>query len=185
MASTRESGNQGVGRHRVRNQPAMDTSDAVDASSSALAREIAQALAEEIEEVDSYDRRFTGTLTRMFVRVLRMARSSPEIVLFFHEAIPGYTLTLVKRDLGELPKPGHRSPRRGSKTVRMKKEQESDLPGDLQAAHILIRSYAERTGKSVILVEYNDAILLFFPAENFRRSVEELGYLDLLDDADL
>lgn len=181
MASRKTQSGLADGLARRRGQPDATTSDpwdllrqrastslAADAhqrTAEQLAGDIAVTLGSEIEELDTSHHGFRSALRRMFLRVLRLANDKQERVVLFHEAVPGYTLMLFKKDewstLGKVS-PGAAEGLADSAEGR--------------AAAVLMNEHVQRTGKRVLVVEHVDSLFVFFPAADLRRNVRELGY---------
>lgn len=144
-----------------------------------LSNDIAVALAAELEELDTYHRGFRAALHRVFVRVLRMSHEKTERVVLFHEAVPGYTLMLFKKDDWEAAQGVVLKSAPASSSGNGKASPDAatlDATAEGRAASVLMGEYVQRTGKRVIVIEHVDSLFLFFPAADLRKNVRELGY---------
>lgn len=135
-----------------------------------MGNDIAVALAAEIEELNTYHHGFRSALHRVFSKVLRIACEKTERVVLFHEAVPGYTLMLFKKDKWS---PEDITSTENTEPVGL------DHSAEGRAASVLIGEHVQRTGKRVIVIEHVDSLFLFFPAEDLRKNVRDLGYFGI------
>lgn len=146
-----------------------------------LSADVAVALGAEIEDLETGRHAFRSALQRVFLRVLRMGRDREEAVLFFNEAIPGYTMMLLKKGTeiqapskkrkGKSPAPAPFDPA----TSNLHSTPEG------QAASLMIEAFFERTKSAAMTVEHPDALFVFFPATDLRKNVREMGFFFVED----
>lgn len=145
-----------------------------------LASEFAVCLAEQMDEINSFDQGVKMALARAFSKCLRTAAKADQRALFFHDTIPGFSLVMFKREL-EAGGVSWMDKSESSKPSEMSSDQWAESSVEARAASALISSFFERTGNSVIVIDYADLTMVFFPASDFKKNVRELGYLDLAD----
>jgi hypothetical protein len=170
--------------HKLRDAPAFDRADQLRIAG-LLSNDIAVALSAQIDELNTYHHGFRAALTRVFIRVLRLSSEKPEQVVLFHEAVPGFTLMLFKKDPPSSPskQPGAASARPSAPPpgapacIAAPHPLEATAEG--RAAEVLIGEFFSRTGSRVMIVEHTDSLFVFFPAADLRKNVRELGYFDL------
>lgn len=156
---------------------------AADAAA-ALGHDVAIALAERVDELDTSGHDFRAAMTRVFGSVLASAATRSGRVLLFEETVPGFTLMLFRKS-----PPAPASARAGG--VRP-----GDVkPGDVKSAaaspsgnghaeppaperlasEMLSEQFGRRTGARVLVVEGADSVFVFFPAQDVRKSLREMG----------
>lgn len=153
------------GVHKARPMAGLSDHQGIEEVATLLSGDIAVALAAEIDELSTYSASFRSALNRAFLRVLRLSLQKTETVLFFHEAVPGYTLMLFKK--------AQATPWKEAASA-----QEPSLDGspEAQAAGVLIGQFFRRTKNRVLTVEHPDALFVFFPASDLRKNVREMGF---------
>ena len=170
--------------YKCRWAPALSDPKVSEALAQLLSNDIAIALGNQLEDLETSRHEFKRALLRVFMRVLTMARQRDEVVLFFNEAIPGYTLMILKK--GVTPEPV--TPKK-SKGKVAKEESASDgfdpqgshleSSPEGQAAALMIESFFDRTSSQALTIEHPDALFVFFPATDFKRNVRDLGFYSL------
>lgn len=166
-----------------------------DVSSAALTlgSDVASALAGEIEELCTNHHEFRVGIQRAFIRVLNVSKKRNERVIFFDEAVPGFTFMLFKKD----PNAPCWQPPAGIRELEetmLKEEKINKKKGKNQEAHSLnnqtmieqsvesvaasqlITQFFNRTSHKVLSVETDDAVFLFFPVSDLRKNLREMGF---------
>lgn len=141
--------------------------DDVQASATALSSDLATALAERVEELNTTHHEFRMGLHRAFLRVLTLAKRREQQVLLFDEALPGFTLMLFKKDSqGQGWTPSTAEP------VLPDPKQSPEMA----ASALVIEAFVHRTHNRVLVIESIDAVFVFFPASDIKRNLKEMGF---------
>lgn len=134
-----------------------------------LVSDVSSALAEAVDELRTYDTEFRTGLDRAWRYVLQRAAAQSEPVLFFNEAIPGFTLMMFKKDAGGVLSSGWEG---GSETDT---SPPCDTP-EAAAAGAVIDQFVGRTGARVMVVEGDDVLFVFFPVTDLKKNLKEMGF---------
>ena len=59
--------------------------------------------------------------------------------------------------------------------IGMEEELDESPSIELKAASIIVTKFVERTGNSVITIETNDVVFVFFPSSDLKKNLDELG----------
>lgn len=105
---------------------------------------------------------------RAFRRVLSEAtrrESSP--VLMFNDAIPGFTLMLLRYSREYSKNIGHVSAVDG--------EVEDNINPQSAAAVAIMSAFVKRTGNRVLVIEATDSIFLLFPSDDLKQNLRKLS----------
>lgn len=146
--------------------------DNVDEVSQWMASAVAATLGSQLEELNTGPSEFRSSLQRCCRRVLVASAGRTERVIFFHEAIPGFTVLAVKKDGWGEGATAPAKPRTGkTKEATQANEQERN-----EAIQAIIGSYVNRTGNRVLAIEGADVVLVFFPVADLRKNLEEMGF---------
>lgn len=160
--------------YKSRWAPLLADSAEVSKVAALLSSDVAVALGSELDDLET-GHEFRTSLHRVFLRVLRMAREREEVVLFFNEAIPGYTMMLLKKG-ADVPV----SPRKKSKPTAPATFDPAtaslDATPEGQAASLMVEAFFERTQSRAMTIEHPDALFVFFPAADLRKNVREMGF---------
>lgn len=129
---------------------------------------------------------FRSSFHRSFRRLLNTVNTREEKVVFFHEAIPGFTALVVKK-LGWAEWVHEEAVPKSTKSRSIKdldaspspsSSQDSDIEEDRNnAVQSIIHAYVHRTGNRVIFIEGKDLNLVLFPASDLRHNLREMGFL--------
>ena len=141
--------------------------DDVQAAATALSSDLATALAERVDELNTTHHEFRMGLHRAFQRVLTLAKRREQQVLLFDEALPGFTLMLFKKDPNAA---GWTEP---TKEPVLADPQQSP---EMAASALVIESFVARTNNRVLVIESIDAVFVFFPASDIKRNLKEMGF---------
>ncbi len=157
-----------------------------------LAADLAIALAEQMEELDTTNHEFQTVLARAFQRMFAVVCSAGQSskVFIFDDAIPGFTVMLLIEQLqsdqlqqaqlqqaqlqqaqlqqDSAPAQPPRSPMSHSSNV-------CAVTPSHAAAAAIIDTFVSRTGNRVFVIEIQDAICLLFPSCDLRRNLREIG----------
>lgn len=145
-------------------QPLLDD---VQASATALSSDLATALAERVEELNTTHHEFRQGLHRAFLRVLTLAKRREQQVLLFDEALPGFTLLLFKKD----PQ-GQGWAHPSAEPVLADPRQSPEMA----ASALVIEAFVARTHNRVLVIESTDSVFVFFPASDIKRNLKEMGF---------
>lgn len=137
-----------------------------------LSSDVAVALGSELDDLET-GHEFRTSLHRVFLRVLRMATKRDEVVLFFNEAIPGYTMMLLKKGV-EMPEPKKKKSKAPATFDPATSSLDATPEG--QAASLMVEAFFERTQSRAMTIEHPDALFVFFPAADLRKNVREMGF---------
>lgn len=150
------------GLHKRRFTKALED---VDQAATMLSQDISSLLSERIDELSTYSHEFRVGINRVFLRVLRMARSRTEQVVLFNEAVPGFTLMLFKKDLSTW-----------ENTEPSEEALAAESGPEIAAAGQVISQFVRRTGDRVLTVESDDALFVFFPTSDVKKNLKEMGF---------
>lgn len=170
--------------YKCRWAPALSDPTVAENLAQILSNDVAIALGNQLEDLETSRHEFKRALLRVFIRVLTMARQRDEVVLFFNEAVPGYTLMILKKGITAVsidhkasPKPKSLKDNEQGSFDPDQAHLESSAEG--QAASMMIESFFERTSTQAMTIEHPDALFVFFPATDFKKNVRELGFYSL------
>lgn len=144
--------------HLHRRLPLLDD---VQTAAAALSADLTAALDEWLGDLPLS---FRPAMARAFQRVLVLAKREHKRVLIFDDALPGFTMILMKKE----PQAATWKPT-GAEPVLA-----STQSPEAQAAAVLIDRFVQRTHHRVIVVESEDALFAFFPAADLQKNLREL-----------
>jgi hypothetical protein len=141
---------------------------ALDDTVSWMASAIIAVLDEALDEAGDFEGDFRPAFQRACRRVLTSAAERSENVLFFHDAVPGFTVILVKKDgwLAALPEAVPATPKTKALVDR---ERDGAVQG-------LIEAYVRRTGNRVLSIEGADVSIVMFPVADLRHNLKDMGF---------
>lgn len=136
-----------------------------------MSTSILSVIADHLEDFSSGNSEIKVGFQRCCRRMLASAAQRTERVIFFHEAVPGFTVLAVKKEGWEETQI--------TKVNRAKKN--ASAPADLDtqrtdAMQDLIGAYINRTGNRVILIDGLDLSLILFPVSDLRKNLQEMGF---------
>lgn len=152
-----------------------------------MAQAIISRLAEDLEDLNATSAFRTG-FQRCCAKLLLASSTREERVLFFHEAIPGFTVMLVKREgwsLDATATPPRRRrtsvklpPAPGSEVSQAASEPEENEwdQAHRQVVEQVISTFVSRTGNRVMSIEAQDVIVLLFPAADLKKNLQDMGF---------
>ena len=143
-----------------------------------LSNDVSIALGGELDDLET-GHSFRAALQRVFVRVLRMGREHEEAVLFFNEAVPGYTMMLLKKGAEIAPAAPAKKARSTVGTAPASFDPSTarlDATPEGQAASLMVEAFFERTRSRAMTIEHPDALFVFFPATDLRKNVRDMGF---------
>lgn len=143
----------------------------IEKTAAILASKLSVVLNEALEELHSSHLEFRGVLQTTFFKILAAAHSQVDSIIIFNEAVPGYTLMLFKKNPLAMQKTI--SKKEESAYIAQKPEPSSST---FRACTILADQYFKRTGNKVLSVESQDALFAFFPVEDIKKNLKELGF---------
>ena len=134
---------------------------------------IISVLSETLDDLKTSETDFRVNFQRCCRRVLTTTAQREERVIFFHEAIPGFTVLVVKKEQwDEDVSKSKKSEKIKSQLVQSEHtNQERD-----EALNAIIGTYVNRTGNRVIAIEGNDVILVLFPVSDLKKNLQEMGF---------
>jgi len=135
-----------------------------------MANAVGSTLGTLVEDLNTGPAEFRGSLQRCCRRVLAASATRTERVIFFHEAIPGFTVLAVKKEGW-----GETVTKSTTKVSRQPKADPHDEERN-QAVQAIIGSYVQRTGNRVLAIEGSDVILILFPVADLKKNLEEMGF---------
>lgn len=170
--------------YKSRWAPSLDDPSETSRLAGILSNDVSLALGGELDDLET-GHSFRAALQRVFVRVLRMGREHEEAVLFFNEAVPGYTMMLLKKGAEIAAAPAKKTRPASSaasapatfdpSTARL------DATPEGQAASLMIEAFFERTRSRAMTIEHPDALFVFFPATDLRKNVRDMGFYSVED----
>ena len=135
-----------------------------------MANAVGSTLGTLVEDLNTGPTEFRGSLQRCCRRVLAASATRTERVIFFHEAIPGFTVLAVKKEGW-----GETGSKNAAKVSRQPKTDPHDEERN-QAVQAIIGSYVQRTGNRVLAIEGSDVVLILFPVADLKKNLEEMGF---------
>ena len=152
-------------------------------------------LAEDLDDLDTtieFRRGFQRSCTRMLTQVA----SRQERVLFFHEAIPGFTVMAVKKTgwslAGAEDAIDARRSRRATVETSAARPPDNNAPQAVdtlprwdndawntartEVVEQVIGAFVRRTGDRVLTLEAQDLVLVLFPASDLKKNLQEMGF---------
>jgi len=144
----------------------------VDEMSLWMANAVGSTLGVLVEDLNTGPSEFRGSLQRCCRRLLSASATRTERVIFFHEAIPGFTVLAVKKE-------GWGETASSKKTTKAQREVRATDPHEEernQAVQAIIGSYVNRTGNRVLAIEGSDVVLILFPVADLKKNLEEMGF---------
>ena len=143
----------------------MKVFDDIIGSSRVLAADVAVELGCELEDLQTSHHQFRSGLQSIFSRILTMAQQKKEKVIVFDEAVPGFTLMLFKHEEVD---------------EKYMKDGSGVMPdatmAEAEACSRVAVQYFQRTGNRVLSVMTPDAVFAFFPVEDLRKNLKEMGF---------
>lgn len=129
-----------------------------------------------MEDLNTGPGDFRNSLQRSCRRVLAAAAAKTERVIFFNEAIPGFTVLAIKKEgwgTHPAPSPSEKSSAKSKDAVKEDKVLDDERN---QAVQGIIESYVNRTGNRVMAIEGSDVVLILFPVSDLKKNLEEMGF---------
>lgn len=130
-----------------------------------MANDVCVALAIEVDELNTGANDFRRAIGATTWRVMQHIDKSEERVGIYEEALPGFTLMVVKKDDGKL-QPSHRP----------------DVQDDLviasetfDAASMVIQQFMNKSKQSIISIEHDSVVIVLFPVADTRKHLKALG----------
>lgn len=131
-----------------------------------------------LEDLNTSPGDFRNSLQRSCRRVLSAAATKTERVIFFHEAIPGFTVLAIKKDgWGTQTETSAPKSEKSSTKTKTAVQEDKGLDDERnQAVQGIIESYVNRTGNRVMAIEGSDVVLILFPVSDLKKNLEEMGF---------
>lgn len=132
-----------------------------------LSQEIARFITEKEDDIIPNHVEFRKIMYRIFIKVLKMAAERAEpVFLLDDETVPGFSVMLFKKtNYTPVEK----------KEINEQDKHEEPQSIELKAASIIVSKFVERTGNSVITIETDDVVFIFFPSSDLKKNLDELG----------
>lgn len=134
-----------------------------------LSSDITLALTMEIEELPSHKMEFRAKMQSTFMHILNAATLREEQVIFFNDAVPGFTLMLFKKkpidEVFDTP-------------IEWDIYSDEDSP-EAYAASVLAEQFFKSTKTKVISIESEDSLFVFFPVSELKKNLKEMGFYNL------
>lgn len=158
-----------------------------------MAQAVVSMLSEQMDGIDTDEDILRGSFHRSFRRLLSQLSTRTEKVVFFHEAIPGFTALTVRKgewvdalvppsvsqqDNKPSKKPASKKPAL-EKSVSSASSNLSDQEIEQerqQAIQSIIQAYINRTGNRVIAIDGLDVTLVLFPMADLKQNLREMGF---------
>lgn len=171
---------------RRKDKPLLSREDA-EGMSKWMSQAIISRLSEDVEDLHA-TAAFRAGFQRCCAKLLSAASGREERVLFFHEAVPGFTVMVVKRQGWTLDETAPVRPRRtavrnpGESASKDKEKGKALRENDewetahSQVVEQVIDSFVSRTGNRVLTIEAQDVIVILFPAADLKRNLQDMGF---------
>lgn len=134
-----------------------------------LSSDITLALTMEIDELPTHKMEFRSKMQNTFMHILKTATTRDEQVIFFNDAVPGFTLMLFKKkpidEVYDTP-------------IEWDINSEEDSP-EAYAASVLAEQFFKSTKTKVISIESEDSLFVFFPVSDLKKNLKEMGFYSL------
>ncbi len=141
-----------------------------------MVSDISRVLGEAIDELCTYSTEFRVALTKAVLHVLRRSMTRQESVLIFNEAIPGHTVMLFKKGPSSVEWQASSTPASSGPDSSQAGEAPLEDTPEAAAAGIVIDQFVRRTQHRVLVAEGDDALFVFFPVQDLRKNLRELGF---------
>ena len=141
--------------------------ESVDDISKWMSIEMLSFLSEEIDNISDTENDLRISLQKYCRRLLSSIAKKTERVIFFHEALPGFTVLAVKKDGwfidGDLA------------SSKNKSSNSFDKDRD-EAIKAIVDTYIKRTGNKVVAIDGDDVTLILFPVSDLKQNLLEMGF---------
>ena len=133
-------------------------------------------LAESLDDINANNIELRAGMNKCLRRLLSMTAQKQERVVFFHEAIPGFTVLAVKKEgWGETTAPARAPTTKKAGPPAPVPAASLDQARD-EAVQAVIAAYVGRTGNRVLAIEGTDVVLVLFPVADLKRNLQEMGF---------
>jgi hypothetical protein len=154
--------------------------DQAEQMSAWMAKAIISRLAEDLDDLNA-TAPFRAGFQRCCAKMLMLSSTRAERVLFFHEAIPGFTVMVVKREGWELDT---NAPVRARRSTVRRPTQETEAPpaaedwehARTQVVEQVVNAFVQRTGNRVLSIEAEDVVVVLFPAADLKKNLQDMGF---------
>lgn len=152
-----------------------------------MAKAVMSMLSDQIEEVNTSEDVLRSSFHRSFRRLLGQLATRTEKVVFFHEAVPGFTALTVRKGEWDdaLVLPSSKSKQNLKKSAQKQPQTtNSNSPPTSagveqereEAIQSIIHAYINRTGNRVIAIDGLDITLVLFPVDDLKQNLREMGF---------
>lgn len=157
-------------------------------------------ISDAVDDFNPYDGEIRLGFQKCFRRLLTATAQKEERVVFFYEAIPGFTVMAVKKEgwgLDKEPSAAKNTPKnelsKKSSKIKVIKNTDQLISGDhaqasteqiadpfekerSEAIEALVGAYVQRTGNRVLAIEGSDLVLVLFPVSDLKKNLREMGF---------
>lgn len=147
----------------IKKENKINTFDDPQKTASALALDIANFLAEEIEELNVYSHIFKSGLERNLVRVLNSLYKQEQTVVIYPDSIPGFTMMAFKKKV----------PDKALKEVKASRNPTEEVK-ESTALDAVINRFFNKNQQQVMLIENEDILFALFPVSDTRKNLKEM-----------
>lgn len=142
--------------------------DSVDDISKWMSIEMLVFLSESVDEINNTETELRLGLQKYCRRLLSSIARKTEQVIFFHEALPGFTVLAVKKD-GWFIGGDDEKENLGSDELNLDDERDDAIKS-------IVDTYVERTGNRVVAIDGEDLTLVLFPVSDLKQNLLEMGF---------
>lgn len=131
-----------------------------------IANDVCIAVALEVEDMNTNAYEFRSAIESTTSRILQHLDKSSERIGIYEEALPGFTLMVIKKDDG--PVLPTEKPKENKKQKKV-----SSLVFD--TASLLIQNFMNKTKRSILSIEHDHLLIVMFPVSDTRKHLKALG----------
>lgn len=130
-----------------------------------MANDVCVALAIEVDELNTSVHDFRKAIESTTWRVMQHIDKSDERVGIYEEALPGFTLMVVKKNDGKI-----------ETSVKPTNASEVEVISDtFEAASLVIQQFMKKSKQSIISIEHESIVVILFPVADTRKHLKALG----------
>lgn len=147
----------------IKKENNLNTFEDLQKTANTLAYDIANFLAEEIEELNVYSHLFRSGLERNLLRVLNSLYKQEQPVVIYPDSIPGFTMMAFKKTAPV------------AKPVEVKKIRNPiEEVKESNALDAVINRFFHKNQQQVMLIENEDILFALFPVADTRKNLKEM-----------
>lgn len=156
----------------------------IDAMALWMSKAVIAMLSDMLDDIQISDDVLRSSFHRSFRRMLNQLVTRSEKVVFFHEAIPGFTALTVRKGVwSDSISPPSAKSKKSSKTSKQNQKDQPSTLGTAEeekerqvAIQSIVGAYIARTGNRVISIDGLDVTLVLFPVEDLKNNLHEMGF---------